>query len=261
MFGSLGDQAIDQSDDVFRVDKRHFQIELRELGLAVGSQVFVAETLGDLDVAVKTGDHQDLFVKLRRLRQRVEVARMHAAGDQVIASSFGCAAAEDGRFDVDEIVLGEVVSHALDDFAATDQGLLHFFAAKVQEAILQTQIFAGQIGLAGREGRRFGGRKDLEVFAANFDFTGFQFRVGFAFQSIGHHAADQDHAFVGHVAGLFDQRFVGFGWPDDDLGQSVTIPQIDENGSAMVSFAVHPSAQGHGGADVRFAKRAAGVGS
>jgi len=99
------------------------------------------------------------------------------------------------------------------------------------------------------------------VFAANFDFTGFQFRVGFAFQAIRHHAADQDHAFVWHVASLFDQCFIGFRRSDDDLGQPVTIPQIDENGSAMVSFAVHPSAQGHGGADVRFAKRAAGVGS
>ena len=94
------------------VDERHFQVELRELRLPVGPQVFVAKAAGDLHVAVVAGDHQNLLVQLRRLRQRVERAVVHAAGHQVVAGPFGRAAAEHRRFDVDEAVLVEVVAHA-----------------------------------------------------------------------------------------------------------------------------------------------------
>ena len=84
------------ADHVVGVDERHLQVELRELRLAVGPQVFVAEAAGDLHVAVVAGDHQDLLVELRRLRQGVERAVVHAAGHQVVAGPFGRAAAEDG---------------------------------------------------------------------------------------------------------------------------------------------------------------------
>jgi len=43
-------------------------------------QVFVTKTFDDLEVAVHTADHQDLLKNLRRLRQRVELAGMHALG-------------------------------------------------------------------------------------------------------------------------------------------------------------------------------------
>ena len=84
------------------VDERHFQVQLRELRLAVGPQVFVAETAGHLDVAVVAGDHQNLLVELRRLRQGVERALLHAAGHEVVAGALRRAAAEHRRLDVDE---------------------------------------------------------------------------------------------------------------------------------------------------------------
>ena len=61
--------------DVFLVDERHLDVDLRELGLAVGAQVLVAEAAGDLVVALDAADHQQLLEELRRLRQRVELAR------------------------------------------------------------------------------------------------------------------------------------------------------------------------------------------
>ncbi len=80
----------------------HLEIDLRELKLAVGAQVFVAEAAGDLEVAVEAGDHEDLLEDLRRLRQRVELAGMHAAGDKKIARALGRGLGEDGRFDLEE---------------------------------------------------------------------------------------------------------------------------------------------------------------
>ena len=57
------------------VDEGHLDIELRELRLAVGALRFIAETARDLEVAVESGDHQELLHLLGRLRQGVEHAR------------------------------------------------------------------------------------------------------------------------------------------------------------------------------------------
>ena len=65
--------------DLLLVEERGLDVDLRELGLAVGAQVLVAEALGDLVVAVEAGDHQQLLEQLRRLRQREEHAVVHAA--------------------------------------------------------------------------------------------------------------------------------------------------------------------------------------
>ena len=65
--------------DLLLVEERGLDVDLRELGLAVGAQVLVAEALRDLVVAVEAGDHQQLLEELRRLRQREEHAVVHAA--------------------------------------------------------------------------------------------------------------------------------------------------------------------------------------
>ena len=56
-------------------DERRLDVDLRELRLAVGAQILVAEAARDLEVAVEAGHHEQLLVDLRRLRQRVELAR------------------------------------------------------------------------------------------------------------------------------------------------------------------------------------------
>ena len=91
--------------------KAHLQVDLRELQLAVGAQVLVAEAARDLEVAVEAGDHQDLLEDLRRLRQRVELARMHAAGDQKIARALGRGLGQDRRFDLEKSLLAQAFAN------------------------------------------------------------------------------------------------------------------------------------------------------
>ena len=45
-------QRLDDAEDRLRPRERHLDVDLRELGLAVGAQVLVAEALADLHVAV-----------------------------------------------------------------------------------------------------------------------------------------------------------------------------------------------------------------
>ena len=56
-----GQKAFDHGEDRLRAREADLQIDLRELGLAVGAQVFVAEAAHDLEVLVEARDHQDLL--------------------------------------------------------------------------------------------------------------------------------------------------------------------------------------------------------
>ena len=80
----------------FLRDEAHFQIELVKLaGQPISARVFIAEARRDLEIAIKTRDHEQLLILLRRLRQRIELARMDAAGHEEIARAFGRRGGED----------------------------------------------------------------------------------------------------------------------------------------------------------------------
>src|SRR3546814_12919214 len=92
----------DWSSDVCSSDlEAHLEVELVELARrAVGAAVLVAKAGRDLEVAVEAGDHQKLLEHLRRLRQRVELARVQAARHQVVARALGAAGGEDRRLEL-----------------------------------------------------------------------------------------------------------------------------------------------------------------
>ncbi len=70
----VGEHVLELRHDVVLLDEAHLDVDLGELGLTVGTQVLVAEALGDLVVALDATDHEQLLQKLRGLRQGVEVA-------------------------------------------------------------------------------------------------------------------------------------------------------------------------------------------
>jgi len=126
------------------LDKRHLDVDLSELRLSIGSQVFIAEAASDLHVTVVTGHHQQLLVKLWRLRQRIKLSRMHAARDEIIPSPFRSALAEHRRFDVEKPVLVEVISNRLRQLVSQNHRLLKLWPTQVDVAVLQPQLFIRQ---------------------------------------------------------------------------------------------------------------------
>src|SRR4029077_8784165 len=97
-----GEEPLVELDYIVPVDERHLDIELGEVGLAVGAQVLVAKAAGDLVVALEAGDHQQLLEELRRLGQRVEGALLEAARHEEVARALGGRAGEDRGLDVEE---------------------------------------------------------------------------------------------------------------------------------------------------------------
>ena len=81
---------LDRVEHVVLGDEAHLEIELVEFArAAVGAGVLVAEAGRDLEIAVEAGDHDQLLEHLRRLRKRVELARMDPARHQIVARAFG----------------------------------------------------------------------------------------------------------------------------------------------------------------------------
>ena len=70
--------------------KAHLKVKLVKLTWAsISPTILVTETGGDLEIAIKTADHDQLFELLRGLRQGIKFARMKAGRHQKIARTFG----------------------------------------------------------------------------------------------------------------------------------------------------------------------------
>ena len=98
---------------------------MRVLRLAISAQVLVAKAVGDLEVAIKTGDHEDLFVELRRLRKRVEAARLQPRGNQKVPGTLGGALNQGRRFDLEEIPRVKKLPKGKGDLVPQLQLVLH----------------------------------------------------------------------------------------------------------------------------------------
>ena len=164
------DHALGDRLDVFGARTGHLDIDLAELGLAIGAQILVAEASRDLIVAIEAADHQDLLQQLRRLRQRVEFAGIDAARHQVIARAFGRRFEKDRRLDVDEAVLIEMTADRLQRLMAPAQIALHLGTAQIEIAILEADFLGGRVAVGDLKRHRRRRAKNLERADQQFRF-------------------------------------------------------------------------------------------
>ena len=157
----VGDQPLVHLDHVLDLDEGHLDVELREVGLAVGAQVLVAEAAGDLVVALEPGDHQQLLEELRRLRERVEGGLLEPARDEEVTRALGRRAGQHRRLDLDEALAVELLAHRPDQLRAELQRLAHLLPAQVQVAVAQPRLLADLAAAVALdlERRRLGRRR------------------------------------------------------------------------------------------------------
>ena len=244
------DQALVDVDHIVDIDKRELHIRLCELGLSVGAQILIAEALRDLEVAVETGAHQQLLEQLGGLGQRIEIAGMHAAGDQIVSRALGRGLAQDGGLDLEEALTGHELSHVLDHLASEDQPSLHIRTAKVQTPVLEAQVFLGVAVLDDMKGRCLSLGEDPGLLDPDLDRAGRDIRVHRF--SPADSACRGDDEFRSHFlcfGKIFSTAFCLF---IDQLQDAASVTQIHEDKSAFVSLFGHPSHYGDGLAHVGF---------
>ena len=257
LLDQLDQHAFDQPHHILLGDERHLHVELGELRLAVGAQVLIAEAARDLEVAVNARHHQQLLELLRRLGQRVELAREDAAGHEVVARALRRGLGQDRRLDLQEAALVHVVADELDGAVAQLDALAHRVAADVEVAVAQAQLLGGGDVIGDRERDRLGGIEDLDPQRLDLDLAGRQRGILLAGQALAHDALDQQHVLQPGLAGDGVRRGVGLG-VEDHLRQAVAVAQVNEDQLAVVAPVGDPARERDLVAHVRGGQLAAG---
>ncbi|MCU5786542.1 hypothetical protein B27N_01545 [Alcanivorax marinus] len=230
----------DRHDVVF-LHEGGFQVDLGELRLAVGAQVLVTETLGDLVVAVEAGHHQQLLEQLRRLGQREEAAGVGAAGHQIIAGAFRGGAGQDRRFHVHEALAFQMGAHRVGQPRAELEALQRLRTAQIQIAVLEAHFLAGGGVLVQLERRGLGLVEDGHALAQHLDVAGGHARIADRLVAQAHAAFQLQHVLAAHLVGQ-GERVLGVRI-EHHLHQAGAVAHVQEDHPAVVAAAVHPTAQ------------------
>ncbi len=252
-------QFLYERHDVFPGDETHLQVQLGKLRLPVAAQILVPEAAGDLEVPLKPGHHQELLQLLRGLGERVELAGMDAAGNQIVPGALRCALEEDGGFNFQEAASVQEIPDVFDDAVAEDKVALHPPPPQVQVTVLQPQGFVHRGVLKNGEGGRFRRVEDDDFVGQDLNLAGLHAGV----DPFGGAGADSTAHLEDVLLADPGSQFVGLGGMGDvgdDLDDAGAVAQVNEDQAAVVSLAVDPPGQGDGLAGVVNAQFAAMMG-
>ena len=264
--GALGELREDAVHDrlqrfehVLLLDEGHLDIELVELaGGAVGARVFVAEAGRNLEIAVEAGGHDQLLELLRRLRQRVEGARMEPARHQEVARALGRARGQDGRVALHEAQVHHVPANAGNDRAAPHHVLVHALAPEVEEAVAEPHLLPVVVFAVDRQRQSLGGVLHLQRGDADLDLAGRDLGIRRLLVARDHRAGHRHHGLGLERRHRVEERLTCLG---DALGDAVVVAQVHEDEVTVIAHPMDPAGEAHGGADIGRPERAAGVGT
>ena len=251
-------EALLDAHHVVLVDEGHLQVDLGELRLTVCAQVLVTEAAGDLHIAVKAGQHQQLLVLLGGLGQSIELAGVDTGGDQIVTGALGGGLGEHGGLDLQKTLLVEVVPADLGHLVTGGDSVLHVGAAQVQIAVLQTQHVVGLGVLYDLKGRSLGLGQQTQLGDVNLDVAGGDL-VGLAL-TLPHQTGGGDDVLRAQGGGLLEDGLVGT-VVEGQLDQTGAVTQVHKDQAAQVALTLDPAAHGHGLARIAQAQLAAVVGA
>ena len=229
--------------DLLGTDKGHLHINLGELRLAIGPQVFITEALDDLKIAVKPGDHQELLKQLGGLGQCIEATRIHAAGNEIIPRPFGGAAGEEGGFDLHKAMRGKIVPHDLGCPVPEEQVALHPPPAEIKIPIAEPHVLR-HLGLIldGKSGG-LGFVEYPQPMHRHLYLAGGEAGICHILWAQLHDSLNCDDVLAPQGVGLCMDCRVYFG-VKDHLGNPIPIAQIHKDQPSMISSGLYPAHHG-----------------
>ena len=237
-----GQHRLDRVEHVVLGDEAHLEIELVEFArAAVGAGILVAEAGRDLEIAVEARDHDQLLEHLRRLRERVELARMDPARDQIVARALGAEAVRIGVWN--SVKPCSIIRRRIELItwrAQHDVGV-DPLAAQVEIAVVEADILRIVLLARHRHRQLLGRRLDRRPRRATTSIS----PVGsFGLVASGPRATTSPVIVTTNSArrcSSIAQRLAARA--GDDLGEPVMVAQIDEQHAAMIALAVDPAGQ------------------
>ena len=133
-------EALHPAEDVVGVDEGRLDIDLCELGLAIGPQILVPEAPRDLKIAIEACRHTELLIDLWTLRQRVEFSVVQTARHEIVACALGSRLGQNRSLDLHEPKPVQVVSACEDQPVSKLEVRLKLRAAEIQHTMLQSEF-------------------------------------------------------------------------------------------------------------------------
>src|SRR5215469_5428039 len=200
-----------------------------------------------------------LLVELGALGEGVELARVESAGDEEVPRAARRVLAHVGCLELEEALVDQRAPGDGVHPRAGDERLLEGSAPEVQVAVDEPLLLGGfDLVLDGERGR-LAAIEDGEGGRPHLDLPGLHLRV--------HVGAAADDLPLDADAPLEAQRSgegVGLGVDvglEDDLGQTLTVAEVDEDGAAVIAAVLDPAEQDDVLAHVLRGELAAGVGA
>ena len=238
----MAGQVLEDLEHVLLLYERHLAVNLRELRLAVGTQVFVAEALGYLEVTVETAHHQQLLQCLRALRQGIELAGVHARRHHEVAGTLGRRADEDRRLHLDEVAAVKEVADEDGHPVAQLQVLAHGRTAQVQVAVLHADVVAAVGLILDGEGGREALAEHVQLRYQYLDVARGHLRV--LRLALAHLAHGLYAELASQLVRTLTERSV-LRLVEHQLCNTIAVAQVDERHAAHLARALNPSGELH----------------
>ena len=237
------DHSLEHRPDLVFGQEAGLDIDLCELGLAIGAQILVTEALGDLVVPIEAGHHEQLLEELRTLRQCEEHALVDAARHEVVASTLGRALGEHGRLDVDEPMSVQEITHLHRDAIPQDQVALHGRPTQIEHPVSQPGGLR-QVLVVDLERWSDARVEHLDLEAQHLDASTGQVGVLGPGRSRADLAHDLEAELIAHA--LRRREHLGAVGVAHHLHQSLAVAKVDEDDPTVVAPAMRPAHQCHG---------------
>ena len=168
---------------------------------------------------------------------------MNAARHEEVARAFRRRSRQDRRGELVEADLGHTATHRSNDLGAAHDVLVQRFAAQIDEAIFQANIFRIIWFSENRQRQFLGGSQHFDLGRKDFHVAGRQIRIDRIVCAGLHFTIDADNPFAANGFGNLESGRIRVG---HNLGNAVMIAKIDEENAAMVTDAVNPAGQANG---------------
>ena len=214
-------QLFNDRKDIIFLYEAHLDINLGKLRLTVGTQIFIPETSGNLEVPFHSCNHQQLLVDLRRLRQRPETAVVDSGRNQIVTGTFRCRSCQDRSGNLNKSLF---IQHAAGNhlnLMPQDQILLKRLSSEVEVPVLETDILTGIRIVCDRDRRSLRRIDDRYFRSDDFHLTGRQLRVRILTGSDG--TGNLKDVFTADILYGFRHRLVKY-----DLTDTGAVPQINK---------------------------------
>jgi len=145
--------ALEHIQDILLLHEAHLTVDLRELRLAIRTQILVTETFYDLEITVETGNHQQLLQGLWRLRQSVELSRVHTGRNHEVTGTLRGRIYKNRSLYLQETLLIQIAANLERHSMTKFQILTNASTTQVQITIFHTQVITAICLLLDRERR------------------------------------------------------------------------------------------------------------